>query len=520
MAKDGVGASFPAQSPPMTGPERFIDRYRLILLLSLLLSCGFFATTLIGYFVSKQAIRSAIIGQDLPLTSSNIYSEIQKDLVRPVLISSTMAHDTFVRDWVLNGEHEVEAMTRYLAEVKERHGAFSSFFVSERSGNYYTGTGIFKQVSPDEPRDAWYYRVRDMQPDYEINVDLDMANRDAMTIFINYRVYDFAGNYIGATGIGLTVDAVRRLIGEYQRRFQRTIYFADASGHVVFGIPAGQSADLRQRPGLGPLIDQVLAERSGIHQFKADGDNHILNVNFIPELKWYLFVEQNEDVSLAGIRHTLYVNFAISLAVTLIVIFLTYLSIRRYQSRIEEMATTDKLTGLLNRHAFGILIDKLMASHRRQPRPITFLLADVDHFKVINDRLGHRAGDEVLTSIGAMLRSNLRAADFAVRWGGEEFLLVLPDCPAEEGRQVAEKLRLAIADARLCSADPNLQVTLSIGVSQFDGAELPDQAVSRADQALYVAKERGRNRVWPPASGTIAASDGQTPTVATPQADA
>jgi hypothetical protein len=68
---------------PMTETIRFIDRYRLILVLSLLLSCGFFATTLIGYFVSKQAIRSAIIGQDLPLTSSNIYSEIQKDLVRP-----------------------------------------------------------------------------------------------------------------------------------------------------------------------------------------------------------------------------------------------------------------------------------------------------------------------------------------------------------------------------------------------------------------------------------------------------
>ncbi|PKO35339.1 MAG: GGDEF domain-containing protein [Betaproteobacteria bacterium HGW-Betaproteobacteria-7] len=479
----------------MPASALFIDRYRLILLLSLLLTCGFFATTLIGYFVSKQAIRSAIIGQDLPLTSSNIYSEIQKDLVRPVLISSTMAHDTFVRDWVLAGEANVEEMTRYLAEVKERHGAFSSFFVAERSGNYYTGAGIFKQVSPDEPRDAWYYRVRDMQPDYEINVDLDMANRDAMTIFINYRVFDFAGNYIGATGIGLTVDAVRRLIGEYQQRFQRTIYFADAQGQIVFGTPPGHAVDLRKRPGLGPQIERILAERSGIYQFEADGDNHILNVNYVPELKWYLFVEQNEDVALAGIRQTLYANLAISLAVTLLVIFLTYLSLRHYHSRIEEMASTDKLTGLLNRHAFSILIEKLMANHRRQPRPITFLLADVDHFKAINDRHGHRAGDEVLAGIGALLRSNLRAADFAVRWGGEEFLLVLADCPAEEGRQVAEKLRLAVADARLCSTDPALQVTLSIGVSEFDGQESPDQAVSRADRALYSAKGDGRNQV-------------------------
>lgn len=484
----------------MTGTERFFERYRLLLLLSLLLSCGFFATTLFGYYVSKQAIRSAIIGQDLPLTSSNIYSEIQKDLVRPVLISSTMAHDTFVRDWILDGEREVEAMARYLTEVKERHGAFSSFFVSERSGNYYTGAGIFKKVSPDEPRDAWYYRVRDMKQDYEINVDLDMANRDAMTIFINYRVYDFAGNHIGATGIGLTVDAVRRLIGEYQQRFQRTIYFADENGRVVFGTPPGQSANLRERPGLGALIERILAERSGIYQFKADGDNHILNVNYIAELKWYLFVEQNEDVALADIRRTLYANFAISLVVTLIVIWLTSLSLHRYQSRIEEMASTDKLTGLLNRHAFAILIDKLMAGHRRQPRPITFLLADVDHFKTINDRFGHRAGDEVLTGISALLRSNLRAVDFAVRWGGEEFLVVLQDCPPAEGWLVAEKLRQAIADARFSSVDPALQVTISIGVSEFNGEESPDQAINRADQALYAAKGGGRNRVWPAAA--------------------
>jgi len=101
----------------MTLPPKIVDRRRMILLLSILLSAGFFATTQLGYFVSKQAIRTAIIGQDLPLTSSNIYSEIQKDLVRPVLISSTMAHDTFLRDWVLKGEREVGEMARFLAET-------------------------------------------------------------------------------------------------------------------------------------------------------------------------------------------------------------------------------------------------------------------------------------------------------------------------------------------------------------------------------------------------------------------
>lgn len=480
----------------MHRPIQIINRRSLILLLSLLLSCGFFATTLFGYFVSKQAIRNAIIGQDLPLTSSNIYSEIQKDLVRPVLISSTMAHDTFLRDWVLRGEKNPAELARYLSEIKVRNNAFASFYVSEKTGNYYTGAGVLKKVSESEPRDAWYYRVRSMSENYEINVDPDLANRDALTIFINYRVFDFAGEYIGATGIGLTVDSVRRLIREYQERFQRTIYFTDASGRVVlYGNYAEQAPDLRKRPGLAAQLDQILKEKTGLYQFNDAGDNHILNVNYVPELKWYLFVEQNEDVALEGIRQTLYANLAISLVVTLIVIFLTYLAIGHYQTKIEEMASTDKLTGLLNRHAFAILVDKLMAAYRRNPIPVTVLLGDVDHFKQINDCYGHRVGDQVLASIAGLLRSNLRATDFAVRWGGEEFLVVLTECAAEEGRLIAEKLRLAIENATPCPTQEQLRVTISFGLSQFDGVESIEQTVNRADKALYAAKAAGRNNI-------------------------
>ena len=127
-AGEGIGKS-------MANPH-LQDRRRLLALLWVLLTLGFMAISLLGYQVSRQAIRAAIIDQDLPLTSSNIYSEIQKDLVRPVLISSTMAHDTFVRDWVLRGENDPQEIARFLNEVKIRQGAFSSFLVSEKSGKY------------------------------------------------------------------------------------------------------------------------------------------------------------------------------------------------------------------------------------------------------------------------------------------------------------------------------------------------------------------------------------------------
>jgi len=476
--------------------HRIFDRRRLLMLVSVILSAGFFATTLFGYLVSKEAIHSAIVGQDLPLTSSNIYSEIQKDLVRPVLISSTMANDTFLRDWVVQGEKGVTDMSRYLREVKERYGAFSSFFVSDKSAIYYTGDGVFKSVSPQEPRDAWYYRVRDMKEPYEINVDPDLANKDALTIFINYRVYDFAGNYIGATGIGLTVDAVRHLIADYQQRFQRTIYFVDVKGKIVlFGNRADRDPNLRAVDGLAPLLDRILVEKSGSYQYNKGGDNHILNVNYLPELKWYLFVEQNEDLALAGIRQTLYANLAISLAVTLVVLLLTHLALARYQQRMEEMAAVDKLTGLLNRQAFTIFIDKLMSEYRREPRPTCVLLADIDLFKAVNDRYGHLTGDRVLQGVTQLLQDGLRESDIAVRWGGEEFLLVLRGCDLAEAQRIAENLQQNIAQKSFDMEDPPLQVTISIGVAEYDGTELPEQWIHRADTALYAAKNGGRNRV-------------------------
>lgn len=472
------------------------DRRRLLVLLWVLLTLGFAAISLLGYQVSKQAIRDAIIGQDLPLTSSNIYSEIQKDLVRPVLISSTMAHDTFVRDWVLRGEKDPEQMARFLREVKNRHGAFSSFFVSERSHTYYTGEGVLKRVSSFEPRDAWYFRVRGMSEDYEINVDPDLANADKLTIFVNYRVFDYQGNYLGATGIGLTIDAVRHLIEEYQQRFKRTIYFVDPRGmRIEFGKRKGEGKQLSEQAGLGPLLPKIFAEKRGSYQYEAQGDSHILQVNYLPELKWYLFVEQNETAALADVRRSLFINLAISLCVTLVVILLIHLAMVRYQGHIEEMASTDKLTGLLNRHAFNILIAKLLSEYRRDLKPFCVLMADIDHFKAINDRYGHQVGDVVLKAVAVHLQNGLRDSDLAVRWGGEEFLLVLKGCARAEAERIAENLRAAVMTTPVLALDQSITVTVSLGVSEYDGEESDDQLVDRADQALYRAKSAGRNRV-------------------------
>ena len=112
----------------MPSRSALFSQRSLILALLLLLGCGFLATSLLSYFASRSSIRDNIINTELPLTADTLYSEIQKDLVRPILISSMMANDTFLRDWVLAGEHEPERMTRYLNEVMARNRAYTAFF--------------------------------------------------------------------------------------------------------------------------------------------------------------------------------------------------------------------------------------------------------------------------------------------------------------------------------------------------------------------------------------------------------
>lgn len=312
---------------------------QLIPAISILLIVGFLATSLASYFVSRASMRSQIKRNDLPLTSDNIYSEIQRDLLRPIFISSLMASDTFLRDWVLQGEQNTDQIARYLKEIKQRYDTITSFFVSEKTQNYYYPDGILKKVSPSEERDIWYFRVRELQNDYEINVDPDMANKDTMTIFINYRVYDYNGNYIGATGVGLAVSAVKNLIKTYQEKYNRNIYFIDAQGDIKISgsnFPEG-IRNLSRIPDLRPLLDRLTASDEIYFQYRRDGAVIHLNTRFIKEFELYLIVEEAEGKALRSLLTTLLINLAVCGFITFIVLFLTRMTINAYQQRIETL---------------------------------------------------------------------------------------------------------------------------------------------------------------------------------------
>ena len=169
--------------------------------------------------------------------------------------------------------------------------------------------------------------------------------------------------------------------------------------------------------------------------------------------------------------------------------------LNRAEQQLREMATRDFLTNLLNRREAYTKTLKEIARAGRTGRPLSFILIDVDYFKQLNDTHGHNAGDMVLTQLAGTLLSALRDYDIVCRYGGEEFLVVSPETDLDQAGRLAERLRETVEAASFTTDSINLQVTVSIGVAQYQDSDSFESVVGRADTALYRAKQTGRNRV-------------------------
>lgn len=161
-------------------------------------------------------------------------------------------------------------------------------------------------------------------------------------------------------------------------------------------------------------------------------------------------------------------------------------------AELRRLSSTDALTGLSNRLRLDQFFERVLGVARRYQRPFSVVLMDLDHFKRVNDTWGHPAGDEVLIKVGEMLRKAVREVDIAGRWGGEEFVVILPETTVEQACIVADKLRHEVLELNVL---PVTELSSSFGVAEHQAGDSVEKLIGRADAALYRAKEKGRNRV-------------------------
>ncbi len=471
-------------------------RAPLIAIISVILVAGFSVTNLVSYYVSKTEIRASLANSELPLTSDNIYSEIQRDLLPPVFVSSVMATDTFVQDWLKKGELTPVEMTRYLDEIRRKYGFFTSFLVSEESRKYYHFSGISQVVSQDDSRDEWYFRVRSLDQSYELNVDFNEEQGDALTIFINYRVVDETGELLAVTGVGLDVQSVSKIVDRYKDHFGRHVYFLDEDGNILVRSEGATltESNISLAAGISVIAEEIMATEHGGFEYERDGEVLLLSTRNIPELKLRVLVEQSESDALEGIFQSTLTNLIVGLAVIMVTLLVVVVAVNRFHSRLEWMATRDSLTGLVNRGVFDASLERETKLLKRDPTPFSLILFDIDHFKRINDGLGHLNGDRILQAVANVTSHSVRDSDLLCRWGGEEFVILVSDCDVDSAMARAETIRTSIEESAEIHRIGGAAVTVSLGVTEARVGDTPDDILARADKALYEAKEQGRNQ--------------------------
>jgi diguanylate cyclase (GGDEF)-like protein len=464
-------------------------RARLIGVISLVLIAAFLTISVLNYRTTKDALHEEIVSSSLPMLRENIYSELQKDFVPSLHRASLMANDSFLKNWALAGEEDSSEIILHLSEIREKYDYFSTFFVSELTGNYYYYDGILKTISTEDEHDVWYYRFVESGREYVLDVDTNQAADDRLTIFVNYRVDGSDGRLLGVTGVGIRMENFSDYLRERQEKYDREIYLVDRNGvvqaHTDVREIHGQS--VQERPGIGSIAEAILSAGADTvdASYRQDGSTILVTSRYMPELDWYLIVEQDEGKSLSSLRGSFYRTVALGLLASGFVIAVSILIINYFQKKLEQLTVTDELTKTANRRGFQSHVARVISRFERYATPASLLIVDVDHFKQINDRKGHLAGDKALNTVVSTIQENVRPEDFVARWGGDDFALLL-EAPGAEAEPVARRIREVLFGRG---------ISVSMGLSELRAGDTADDLVHRADSALYRAKESGRNAV-------------------------
>ncbi|PLX66398.1 MAG: hypothetical protein C0602_12115 [Denitrovibrio sp.] len=250
--------------------------------------------------------------------------------------------------------------------------------------------------------------------------------------------------------------------------------------------------------GLDDIANDVLevGQQSVDFEFNRGDTHYLLTKRYIPELNWFLIVEQNQNKAIESIWMNFIKSTFIGLIVSTLVLFIIITSINYYNSKLEKLAITDELTGNFNRREFIRIFEKAVKWHKKTQLPFSVMLIDIDNFKKINDSLGHLVGDNVIKAVTETCGQSVRENDLIARWGGDEFiLLIYGDLNSSES--IAQRIMSSLKTNSLVEqlALKGCEVTLSIGITEFASDDTQDSITARADRALFSAKESGRNKV-------------------------
>ncbi len=484
------------------------------------LGCGWTLTQVLGEIYKQNVEREA--NGDIDLLASRLAGETAsvKGMVK------ALGGSRSVRGMLGGGRAEDRERAQAVLNLDVDASGAEHGYILDQAGTVIAASNP-QASGPSEVLDfgnfSFFQTAMRGTPGYEFAVDAATGGRD---FFASYPVRAIDGRVIGVAVLKKSLDAFEVDL----RGFDRPYFLVDPDGVVavtnrpgmlsraLWPLPAERRAALAQQPGtpnVAPVLTSEITDATWINIF---GARDYARRRSVEHSQWSLvMLKPTQEIFASRI---------LGIVITLLVTIMTLIYISGRERSVHDQvqmakrlklqdlardlrfqATTDPLTGLYNRLRFNQALAAKMLRSMRSKMPFSVIIFDVDRFKQVNDTYGHQAGDRVLVRLAAIVAERLRASDVFARWGGEEFVVLVPDLEGRTACQVAEKLRVAIEQTAF---DGVGATTCSFGVAQYDEDDTAESLIARADLALYRAKLNGRNRVdlasWPSAEETEMAS--------------
>ncbi|MEM6819929.1 MAG: sensor domain-containing diguanylate cyclase [Pseudomonadota bacterium] len=443
------------------------------------------------FFATYRAIDSVVVEQSRVQQQAitPVHDLVHDELLRPLYIAETFASAISFSVAMDSDALDEDALLERLRKM-ERDLNLTFFVASERTRRQYMSDGTTLDL--EEGKVAWYFEAKARGTDFMA----DLGQVGDVHLYFDVAVYGDEREFLGYVGVGKRIQRFLDSFNRYKSEFGYDFLFVNAADEIMLtSLP-----DYLVTDAYIPTLDTLggFPETSSVggtvdgEIIEVSGDKLLITEFRIDELGWRLLLLVPLEARQAQITNTFVSNAVSTLIILLLLAAVVFGLMMLYRRSLERTVEIDELTGLPNR----TLVQRRFRKFQRTGEALCVVIIDLDHFKNINDSHGHDAGDRALRAVANSLKQELREEDIVSRWGGEEFVMLLPAASIELGRAVAERARENLEALKIDADGVPVSVTASFGVA-FGSAQSDSlaQLLAQADKMLYEAKAKGRNQV-------------------------
>ena len=422
---------------------------------------------------------------------SPMFSLMTEEVIQPLHIALTISRGDFLLSLLDEKELDKETVVNQLKSLEQEFG-LTFFIASENTRVQYMSDG--RELNLIKGEVYWYFEALEQEKD----ILADLGQVGDVHLFYDIKLYNKSNDFIGIVGVGKSLKEFLKRFDEFRNLYGYNFLFLNEKNDIILTSEADLATVDAHIPNLNELAWYDALDKSSLVDdslngvvISESGAQYLLSEFYIEQLSWRLLLmipldARQTQLTTSFVQNLLMVG--VIFALLLISLFTTANYLRK---RVERSIESDVLTGLGNRNSIHRHFSRL----ERKKTSKCLVILDVDHFKSVNDTYGHDTGDEVLRQVAQTIKNNIREQDILARWGGEEFVMILPGADLGTGERVAEHVRKSIESLVVTSDNKEIQVTASFGVHACESQSPLNELIKKADTALYIAKENGRNRV-------------------------